>query len=709
MVNDRPLYRFNERGCSLAQDSPVVRDRFYGALYEATPAMLHSIDSKGRLIQMTDVWLDRLGYTRKEVEGRLWVDFLAPESRAYATDTVIPELFRSRRSTDIEHKALLKDGSFVDILFSAVVGHDVEGAICTLTVIEDLTERKRAQAELVAQGERLRATLDSIGVGVITTDRIGQIEYLNPIAEKITGWNTSSARGRASDTVFRIIDEATRNPVRNLLDACLAEGPVFGTSDHVVLVARDGREYCVENCAAPIKDATGQSAGVVLVFHDVSEQRRCSQEITYRATHDALTEIINRSEFERQLQLTQDSALGGEGPHAFMYIDLDKFKLANDIGGHAAGDKLLKKVVEIMRRVVRKNDILGRLGGDEFGLLLKSCPPGTAQKVAHKICQELDTFRFQHGEHLLHVGASIGLVVVDSRWSTTANLLQAGDDACYAAKRAGRNRVHTYVMDDEAVEAHRDDIHWAQRLENALHSGGFVLHWQCVRPLINDAGGVYGEILLRMVDDDGSLIPPSAFMPVAERFEMSSRIDRWVVRAVFEWMEKHKTQFSHIDSLAVNLSGFSLGDRDFHRYVQELIDVIEFDHRKICFEITEAAAISNMDDAISFLECMRISGVRFALDDFGSGVSSFSHLKRLPVDFIKIAGRFVRGLCDDQADQATVRCICEIAKITGKKTIAECVETEVVDSLLRNLGVDYAQGFLRHRPAVIDQIIDTPT
>ena len=506
--------------------------------------------------------------------------------------------------------------------------------------------------------------------------------------------------------VLQIVDETTRLYAQNPVEACLSQDRVVGLTHHMVLISRDCREYCVEESAAPIKNADGQTLGVVLVFRDVSEQRRLIQEMTYRATHDTLTGLFNRDEFERRLQIALTSAHSGDAEYALMYIDLDQFKLANDAGGHATGDQLLKQVVGLIRKLVRKGDAFARLGGDEFGLILNHCSIEEAQCIARKICHAVDTFRFQHGSQPLHIGASIGLVPVDTRWPTTASILQAADSACYAAKQAGRNRVHTYFAADEAIEFHREDMQWVRRLKQALDNGQFALHWQHIRPLGSEREGLHGEVLVRLIDDEGNLISPGAFLPSAERFHMASCIDRWVVRNVFEWMAMHRSALSHVDTLAINLSGQSIEDRDFHHYVTELIRTIAFDHHKVCFEITETTTITNLGDAQLFFESMKAFGVRFALDDFGSGASSFGYLKSFPVDYLKIDGQFIRGLADDAVDQATVRCIREVATITGKKTVAESVETEAVETLLRDIGIDYAQGFLRHRPEAIDTILN---
>jgi diguanylate cyclase (GGDEF)-like protein/PAS domain S-box-containing protein len=707
-MTNRYSFQSNKRQLPSTQHTRDVceRQRFL-MLYEATPAMLHSIDLQGRLVYVSDLWLATLGYTRDDVIGHLWVSFLTPASSAYATGIVIPELFRSGQCEGIEYHAVHKDGTVIDIVVSSFIERDRDGApLLSLMVIEDVTERKHVQAELDKQIERLRVTLHSIGDSVITTDAHGRVEYLNPAAEILTGWTTAAARGKPSTVIFRIVDDSTRLWARSPVDACLVGEQVVYLAGQTVLTSRDCKEYFIEHSVAPVRNRAGETLGSVLVFHDVSEQRRLSREVTYRATHDALTGLINRDEFERRLQLTLVSAHKGAAEHALMYVDLDQFKLVNDAGGHAAGDRLLKQIVGVIGRHVKKGDIFARLGGDEFGLIIEHCTIEAAQGLAQQICREVDEFRFQLGIHRLRIGASIGLVAVDTRWPTTATLLRAADSACYAAKEAGRNRVHTYFADDVIIASQRSDMQWVRRIGEALDKDQFVLHWQKTMPLGHDTRGVHGEILLRMVDGDGQLIPPGAFLPAAERFHMVSRIDRWVTHKIFEWMAGHSAEMSHIGTVAVNLSGLSIADRDFHRYVLALIETFEFDYHKLCFEITETAAITNMVDAKLFFECVRTYGVRFALDDFGSGVSSFSYLKSLPVDYLKIDGQFIRHLEEDLVDQATVRCIHEISKLTGKKTIAEFVESEVVEGLLREIGIDYAQGFLRHRPVALDTAFD---
>jgi len=564
----------------------------------------------------------------------------------------------------------------------------------------------KLQVELENEKERLRVTLDSIGDAVIATNKLGIIEYLNPVAEAMTGWPHDQALGLPLLQVFNIINENTRSAASDPVKLCLSEQQTVNLAKSTLLLSRDGQEYGIEDSAAPIRDKQGNIIGVVLVFHDVTAQRQMANEINYRASHDLLTGLLNRTEFEDLLDKALLAIREQAKEHALIYINLDQFKVINDTCGHAAGDKLLKEIVVVIESCIRNSDTLARLGGDEFGVFLDSCGGAEpAMRIAQQICQRIDEHRFMHEKQRFHIGASIGLVMIDDHWSEVTTIMQAADNACYAAKEAGRNRVHLYFDADHAIESRRGEMKWTTRIEQAIEDNQFVLFCQRITAL-NKNGGGHGEVLLRMKDGNGGLISPSAFLPAAERFHMATRIDRWVVRELFEWMSLHTDELAHMDIISVNLSGQSISDRKFHQYVLEHIDLLALDCSKLCFEITETAAITNLSEAHAFIETMRSHHVRFSLDDFGSGVSSFGYLKHLPVDFLKIDGQFIRGLIDNQIDQATVRCINEVAKVTGKKTIAEWVEDEPVEHMLREMGIDYTQGFLRHRPAPIKHLLD---
>jgi len=437
----------------------------------------------------------------------------------------------------------------------------------------------------------------------------------------------------------------------------------------------------------------------------IQQLRETSGEMHYHATHDALTGLVNRSEFEVRLRRVLQKVGEDRSEHALLYLDIDQFKLVNDSCGHAIGDQLLQEVGKLFSATIRARDTLARLGGDEFAIILEHCPVEQAQRIAQQICDAMSNFRFSHDDRSFRVGASIGLVPVDDRWTTTAAIMQAADASCYAAKEAGRNRVHLWLDTDTAIRVRAGEMQWAMRIEHALDQNQFVLHAQRIEDLGSKAQGIRAEALLRMLQDDGDLVPPGAFLPAAERFHLASRIDRWVLQHALAWLQG-LPDVRAIRTLSINLSGQSIGDRAFHRHAIEAFR--EAGPRicaQVCVEITETAAVTNMADAAVFIRQIRALGVQVALDDFGAGASSFGYLKTLPVDYLKIDGQFVRDVVDDPMDEAAVRCFAEVARIVGVKTVAEFVDRPEVLAKLRIMGIDYAQGFLLHRPAPLNDLL----
>jgi diguanylate cyclase len=575
-------------------------------------------------------------------------------------------------------------------------------------IVIDISQQKVQEAqlrrladELAEQHERLRVTLQSIGDAVITTDAQAKVTWLNPVAERMTGWPLAEAQSKPMGHVFNILHQDTRLPAPNPVEACLAQQQVVGMAARIVLVSRDGVEFGIEDSAAPIRNAQGQVLGVVLVFHDVTEQRRLSGEMSFRATHDALTGLFNRTEFESRLQRALSQSHETGGTHALLYIDLDQFKLVNDACGHSAGDQLLQQVSKLMGEVVRSRDTLARLGGDEFAVILEHCTPEQAQRVAQQICERMDDFRFSHDGRRFRIGTSIGLVPVDKRFATLAAVMQAADTSCYAAKEEGRNRVHLWFDTDAAMRARHGEMQWATRLEQALDDNRFELFIQRIDPAQASPAALHAEVLLRLRETDGSLVPPGAFLPAAERFHMASRIDRWVLTHVLAHLQALPS-LKVVDLLCVNLSGISVGDRAFHRQTVEQLRAAGPDVcQRLCLEITETAAITNLHDASLFIDQVRALGVRVALDDFGAGASSFGYLKQLKVDLIKIDGQFVKDIVDDPLDAAAVRCFADVARLMGLPTIAEFVHNADVLDRVRALGIDYVQGYHLHQPEPI--------
>lgn len=638
-----------------------------------------------------------------------WKSTLHPDDIAH-TETQISQALASRQNLDTEFRAIWPDGSLHYVRATAITTYDKHGnPIRMIGANWDVTPLRAMTNELERQHELLEVTLASIGDAVITTDNKGDVVWLNPVAERMTGWTTATAAGRPLGQVFHIVNEETRLKTENPVATCLAQGKVVGLANHTVLIGRDGTEYGIEDSAAPIRDKQGNILGVVLVFHDVTEARRLSGEMNYRATHDALTGLFNRTEFETRLRKLLHAAHDSHGQHALLYIDLDQFKLVNDACGHAVGDQLLQQVAKLFADTVRSRDTLARLGGDEFAILLEQCNADHALRVAQQICDRMEEFRFLHDGRRFRIGASIGLVPVDQRWSTPEAIMQAADTSCYAAKDAGRNRVHVWFDTDAAMRTRHGEMQWTTRIEQALDEDRFILFAQRIapiNPLRHAHPGIHAEVLLRMVDTDGSLIAPGAFLPAAERFHLASRIDRWVVRRTIAWMSA-LDDMERISKLSINLSGQSIGDRAFHRWMFELLHHVKPEVcQSMCFEITETSAITNLADAALFIEQVRALGIRVALDDFGAGASSFGYLKTMQVDYLKIDGQFVRNLVSDPLDEAAVRCFADVARVVGVQTVAEFVDQASVLKRLGEMGIDFAQGYLLHKPAPLSELLD---
>lgn len=635
-----------------------------------------------------------------------WKDRVHPDDIAAAE----AGLLRSQTTGqpfNTEFRVIWRDGSVHHLKAAAQVFRDSDVQnVRMIGVNWDVTEVRELTARVAEQHELLRVTLASIGDAVITTDVFAKVTWLNPVAERLTGWSADEALGQDVATVFRIIDEATRDVTDNPVPHCLREGRIVGFPDRTVLIGRDGSEHGVEDSAAPIRSASGQVLGAVLVFHDVTEQRRLSGEMTYRAKHDSLTGLLNRDELDTRLRSLLQHAHSDDSQHALLYIDLDQFKVVNDTCGHSAGDELLQRVAKLMQDLVRASDVLARLGGDEFGVLLEHCSTDQAMRVAQKICESMEAFRFVHGEQRLRIGASIGVVPVDRRFATTALVLQAADAACYAAKEGGRNRVHEWVETDASLQHRHVEMQWATRLEKALDEDAFVLFAQRTVPLKATDGLLHAEVLLRLPDDRGGYFAPGLFFPAAERYHLASRIDRWVLRQVIAQLQQCPARVG-MGVISINLSGQSVGDRDFHKHALALLDEVGpalCTH--LCLEITETAAITNIADASQFVRKVRELGVRVALDDFGAGASSFGYLKQLKVDLIKIDGQFVKNVLDDPLDAAAVRSFVEVARVLGVETVAEFVDRAEVLDWISNLGIDHAQGYYLHKPEPLKGLLD---
>jgi len=571
-----------------------------------------------------------------------------------------------------------------------------------LKVRERTEQLALANDVLRAEKELFRVTLASIGDAVITTDASARVTYLNAVAERMTGWQDAVARGQPLAEIFRTTEEGSGARADEMVQRCLSSNANVVLVDRCLLVARDQRKLHIDMSVAAIGDGKNASIGVVLVFRDVTQERKLTQQLAHQATHDALTGLVNRREFERRLAALIPLA-GPHAPHALLYLDLDQFKVVNDTCGHAAGDDLLRQIAALMRTKLRAQDTLARLGGDEFGVLLEHCSTNEARRIANGLRELLHGFRFSWAEKSFNIGVSIGLVPITHPGDTLAGIFSAADSSCYAAKEMGRNRVHVYQAGDTVLAQRDGEMRWMPRIQQALSEDRFRLYFQPIQPMAQIAPDeMRGEVLVRMLDESGRLVPPGAFLPAAERYGLMPSLDRWVVQRSLEALAARTRAQSNV-TFSINISGQSLGSTEFLDFVNDQLDATGAAPASVCFEVTETSAVSELARALRFIDALKGRGCHFALDDFGTGMSSFSYLKTLPIDYLKIDGAFVTGLMTSDVDKAMVEAVHHIGHMMGLKTIAEWVERPAILPMLRKIGVDYAQGYALGHPQPLQQ------
>ncbi len=624
---------------------------------------------------------------------RHFLEHLHPEDRAPIVAAMQTAIVGSGRYA-IEYRVIWPDGSQHWLAARAHILYHPDGVPSrTLGIVWDVTDRKQTEFTLNAQREMADLTLGSIGDGVLTTDVQGRVQSINRVGQQLTGWSNDDAFGLPVDRVFRIVDETSDTPFENPVLKCLRLNQTVAVSNRSALISRNGHRVAIEDTAAPIRNAGGETLGAVIVFHDVSHERQLRHELSWQASHDALTGLINRREFEFQVAAALASAKADRNTHALLYLDLDQFKIVNDTCGHAAGDVLLQHLANLLQSHMRDSDVLARLGGDELGVLLLNCPLRQALALAEKLRETIKDYRFVWNRNTFEIGVSIGLVAVDEDSKSTSDLLSAADQACYVAKEQGRNRVHQYQETDQILAKRHGEILWVSRLTEAFEKDRFTLLVQPIDSL-NGTTTRHAEVLLRLQGADGVMVLPGAFIPAAERYDLMISIDRWVIESVCRHMALHPQEGAPGDSvLAINLSGVSLNDDQLHDFVMACFARHGTPPERVCFEITETAAVANLSKAREFMMRLQKCGVKFSLDDFGSGLSSFAYLKSLPVDFLKIDGLFVRDIATNDINRAMVSAINEVGHVMGIKTIAEFVESPEVLRTVKAIGIDFAQGF----------------
>ena len=590
-----------------------------------------------------------------------------------------------------------------------VVERDRDGhALRMIGMQTDVTERKEADAALFRERERAVVTLASIADAVISTDGRGMIEYLNPVAEHLTGWTLLEARGEPLTRVFTVLHELSREPVETSAERCLDEDRPMGLTSHLTLVRRDGVEFAIDESAAPLHDHEGRLTGVVMVFRDATPQRQLTRQLSHQATHDPLTGLINRREFERRLARVVLTARDSGTTHGLCYLDLDRFKTVNDTCGHVAGDALLRQLAGILRGELRSRDTLARLGGDEFAVLLEHCEMEQARRIAEGLRVVVQNFRFTWEDHIFGLGVSIGLVELTASCTTESEALRAADAACYRAKHAGRNRIHAaWAEDASPADGARTD--WTTRITRALEETQFRLYAQPILPLARARAGEPGfwEVFLRLEDAEAGLLPAGAFLPAAERYSLMSVIDHWVVRHTIARLAgwRPREDQGSLPPCCINLGAESLRDEALIGLIRERLQEDRLAPSSLCFEVSEKAVLADLAQAVSFTRELRELGCRVALDDFAGGLSSLHYLKALPLDLLKLSPAVIRDHEADPLQAVVARAATQAGRVLGIPIVGKGADTSAALDALRALGVDFAQGFALAAPRPIEDLI----
>lgn len=731
------------------EDKLLQTEAKYRSLVEQVPAITYvaSLSETNPILYISPQIKKALGFSQEEwlADPELHVRQIHPDDRVRVGDELAQSRLKSK-PLRCEYRLLSRAGEVFWFRDEASVVQDESGRSLFLQgILVDITESKRAEEErqayrthleelveqrtgalekankqlrheliersrteeaLFHEKERAQVTLECIGDAVITTDDAGKIEYLNPVAAQLTGWCAAEAQGQPLQRVFNIIDETTRDPAESPVARCLREGYSIGLANHSILVRRDGSELAVADTVSPIHDREGKVTGAVMVFRDVTEARTLAQQLAHQASHDALTGLANRREFERRLQHALANAHADGGEHALCYLDLDRFKVINDTCGHAAGDQLLRQLSAMLQKKMRSRDTLARLGGDEFGLLFEHCPLGQASRIAEELLLAVQQFKFVWEGKVHGIGASIGVAPITAASENLSSVLSAADAACYTAKGKGRNRVYVYQADDADLAQRGSEKRWVARITQALEEGRFGLYCQPIVTLVPQASKLaHYEILVRMLEPDGQPIETDAFMSAAERSNLMPAIDRWVVRRVISWLAALPPESEQRNALySINLSAASLADNTMLDFIGEQLLLNQVPGNVLGFEIAGMTAIANLAQTAQFFRELKKLGCRTTLDNFGGAMSSIAGLSALQMDYIKIDGTFVRDIAQDRIAQVLVDAFNQVAHEMAAKTVAGWAENPAILGSLVEIGVDAAQGYAISRPRPLEEL-----
>ena len=682
------------------------------AVFDHSPVTIDLKDTQGRYLLVNRNYAAQHGEAVETVSGSHTSD-IYPAEAAKAIRAHEMAVLDWGKAIEREYR-IKRNGTERTQLVVKFPIRDAEGDIAGIGGIgTDITERKRAEAALALSEERFQGLYDNSPDMYFTIAEDATITSVNQFGADYLGYSKESLIG---EPFWILIHAEDLSFVQEQIGGAFSDKPGESALEFR-MARRDQTVLWIQERIRLLPKTSSAPAELRIVCRDVTEAHNLSQELSYQASHDSLTGLVNRRELENRLARVLETARAESSHHALCYLDLDQFKVINDTCGHVAGDELLRQLSEVLRTKVRRRDTLARLGGDEFGVLMEHCVLRQAQRVANTLRKCVEDFRFSWEGKTFSVGVSIGLVPVTSDSESVAGALSAADTACYVAKDQGRNRVHVYHPEDMELARRHGEMQWVARINQALEEDRFCLSVQPIQPILdvgthlgaassglNDNG--YYEVLLRMRDASGRMVPPGAFLPAAERYSLSVKLDRWVVEKIFSWLDEHPEQLDRLSMCSINLSGHSIADEDFLQFVISSLDGTNVPAEKLCFEITETAAITNLVSATRFITALKGWGCQFALDDFGSGLSSFAYLKQLAVDFLKIDGVFVKDVVDDPINLAMVKSINDIGKVMGKRTIAEFVENDEILEKLREVGVDYAQGYRIGRPQPLDRLLE---
>ena len=657
------------------------------------PALLHG----DRIEAVNEAFATLAGMPVADMLGRNLADLVAPEYAELVTLAVAHALSGESGPAMTEVEMSDSHGQ-VTRLELAGTALDSGGRRVVLLSALEMLQHHGAPGQSLLPG-RAQLALDALGEGLMTTDAQGRVDYMNRPAETLTGIRREEALGQLFSALVGFVDEHDRRSLADPVQQCLGSGSRATLGRRALMIARaTGNELGIEASASPIRGGEGEITGAAVMLHDVSELRGLTQQMSYQASHDALTGLVNRREFERRLGEALESARAGRQSHVMCYLDLDRFKAVNDTSGHLAGDNMLREVAALIREAVRDSDTVARLGGDEFGVLLVGCPLEKARQIADDIWRAIGEYRFVWKDRIFSVGVSLGLVELTGESNSQEEIMNAADSACYVAKRQTGIHVHVYSSHDEAVARSRGEIHWLQRLQAALRDGFFELYLQPIEPTRpGSIGGPAMEVFVRL-HDDGHPVLPAEFFPAAERYRLMSLIDRWVLGAALAALAAGAIRLPPGRSLCINVSGQTLADPTFLEFVVEELDRSSVAPQQICFEVAETSVIGNLEQSRRFIDVLHGIGCRFALDDFGTDLGGFANLKQLPMDYLKIDGSFMRDLARDSVNQAMVTAVIGMARTLNFRLIAEQVEDQPSLEAARAMGIDFVQGHAVGRP-----------